>query len=75
MSTSRVWVVTLERGVDVDLWNIRPYLKELGFHDRHRDLRNSVGTYLGLGYARRSDRRYIKADIERNNVEADMIAT
>ena len=75
MSTSRVWVFTVERGVDVALWNIRPYLKEPGFHDRHRDLRNDVGTYLGFGYARRSDRRYTKADIERNSAEADMIAT
>ena len=72
---SRVWVFTVESGVDVDFWNMRPYLKEPGLQDRHRDLRNCVGTYLGFGYARRSDRMYMKADIERNIAEADMTAT
>lgn len=65
----------MDRGVDVDLLNMRPYFKEPGLHDRHRDLRNEVGTYLGLEYARRSDRRYINIDIERKNAEAHMIAT
>ncbi len=75
VSTSPVCVLTLERGVDVDLWNIRPYLKEPGLHDRHRRLRKGVGTYLGFGYARRTDRRYIKADTNRNKVDAHMTAT
>ena len=75
MSTSRVCVFTVDRGVDVDLWNIRPYLREPGLQERHRDLRNGVGTYRGFGYARRSDRRYMNADIERNNAEAHMTAT
>lgn len=66
---------TVDRGVDVDLLNIRPYLREPGVHDRHRDLRNLVGTYLGFEYARRSDRRYMNADIERKKAEAHMIAT
>ncbi len=75
MSTLRVWVGTVDRGVEVDLLNMRPYLKEPGLHVRHRDLRNGVGTYLGFGYARRSDRRYTNVDIEMINVEAHTIAT
>ncbi len=75
VSTLRVWVGTVDRGVDVALLNMRPYLREPGVHDRHRDLRNEVGTYLGFEYARRSDRRYMNVDTERNKAEAHMIAT